>query len=88
MSKFVQGVKSLFTGVPDADNSEEIARQEENLKKQREQQTLTLENQKQNLQQQEGEQTTAAGRASRVPRGRRLLLAATGEAGLPSKLGG
>lgn len=88
MTQFVQGIKSLFTGQPSADNSAQIAQQNQQIAQQREQQNLQVEAQKQNLQQQESQQSGAAAAAGRVPRGRRLLLAATGETGLPSKLGG
>lgn len=83
MTGFVQGVKTLFNG---PDDSAAIAAKQD-IAKQREQQALSLEKQKQDLQNQDATVTDQVGRASRVPRGRRLLLAATGEGGVSSKLG-
>lgn len=84
MAKFVDGIKSLFTG-PDNSQAEAIAR--ENAKA-REQQVISLDKQTETLQQQGAEQDQLAGRALRAPKGRRLLLAATGEQGLSDKLNG
>lgn len=80
MSKFVDGIKSLFTRTDNSAQQAEIARQ-------RAQQDISLTRQQQQLQTQEAEQSKQAGAAARQPRGRRLLLAATGEAGVQSTLG-
>jgi hypothetical protein len=88
MAKFAEGLKTLFTGQPAGDNADQIAAQNEQIAKQRETQSISLANQKQQLQQQEGEADKGVARASRTPRGRRLLLASTGETGLSNKLGG
>lgn len=88
MTQFVQGVKSLFTGKADGGQEEAMRAQQETVAKQREQQQLQLETQKQGLQQQEAITEGQSARTSRAPRGRRLLLASTGESGLQSKLGG
>lgn len=80
MSKFVQGIQSLFSGTDNSAQQAEIARQ-------REQQNITLTRQQQELQATEAEQNKQSGTAARQPRGRRLLLAATGEAGVQSTLG-
>lgn len=75
MSSFVQGVKSLFTG-PDT------SAQEAEAKKQREEQQISLERQRQTEQQAAAQADQQAGLASRAPRGRRLLLALTGDTGV------
>jgi len=85
MSNFAKGVKAMFTP---RDTSAQEAEQEAEIAKQRETQQIAMANQKQTLQQQAGEADKGVARASRTPRGRRLLLASTGEAGLSNKLGG
>lgn len=65
----------------------ETGSQERQIAEARRREQIAADRQKSQLQQQEGEQDAQAGRAMRIPRGRRLLLAATGEAGLPSTLG-
>ena len=62
--------------------------QEAEIARQREAQQIALSRQQGELQNQEAETDLAAGKVAKVPRGRRLLLAATGEAGLPKTLGG
>lgn len=84
MTKFVDGIKSLFSG-PDNSQSDAIAA--ENAKS-REAQAISLDKQTETLQAKDLEQDQLAGRALRAPKGRRLLLAATGEQGLSSKLNG
>lgn len=82
MNDFVNGIKSLFGGGQDTSNLDAEAA------KQREQQAIATERQKQDLQNAQGTTDQQLGRATRVPRGRRLLLAATGEAGVSKTLGG
>lgn len=84
MGNFVKGIKALFTG-PDTSANDALAA---DAAKQREQQSLQLDKQSQDLQNQQAAQDATSGRAVRQPRGRRLLLASTGEAGLSSSLGG
>lgn len=86
MAKFVDGIKSLFSG--GADNSAQAAAIAGDNAKAREQQSIALDKQTQDLQVQGAEQDALAGRALRAPKGRRLLLAATGEQGVSSTLGG
>lgn len=86
MTKFVDGIKSLFSGGPDT--SEQTAKIEADNAKAREQQAISLDKQTESLQAKDTEQDQLAGRALRAPKGRRLLLAATGEQGLSSKLNG
>jgi hypothetical protein len=80
---FVGPIGSLF-GL----GGSEGGSQEAELARQREQQRIELERQRGEAQRKEQETDLQAGRAMRIPRGRRLLLAATGEAGLPGTLGG
>ncbi|KIZ47388.1 MULTISPECIES: hypothetical protein [Rhodopseudomonas] len=77
MNAFVKGVQSLFSG-PDTSAA----------KKQSEEQSLVLAKQAETLQNQDQEQQSQLAKVTRVPRGRRLLLAATGEQGVSSTLGG
>lgn len=79
MTNFISGISSLFGGESAA--TKEAA-------KAREAQSITLSKQTQDQQVAEAEQDQQLGRASRIPRGRRLLLAATGEQGVSAKLGG
>jgi hypothetical protein len=81
MGKFVDGIKSLFSA-PDT------SAQDEQIKQARESERLALDKQRETAQGAEGEADLAAGAARRIPRGRRLLLAATGEGGVSGKLGG
>ena len=81
MSSFVNGVKSLFTG-PDTFAQEKQAAQA------RDDQRIALSRQQQTQQQQAAKADEQAGLAGRAPRGRRLLQAATGDAGVTSTLGG
>lgn len=81
MSGFKQGISTLFNGVDTSEQDAAASRARDN-------QRVGIEKQRQ-------DQTAAAagteaelGKVSRIPRGRRLLLAATGEQGLPSTLGG
>lgn len=80
MGQFVEGVKSLFTGPKTGNLDAEIAG------RQNEQRNL-LNKQLETEQNRAGELDAAAGAARRLPRGRRLLLAATGEQGLNRTLG-
>ncbi|WP_398468540.1 hypothetical protein [Tardiphaga sp.] len=81
MSKFIDGIGSLFSG-PDTSAADAQAR------KSREEQQIALARSRQDVQGQEAETDQQLGRASRAPKGRRLLLAATGESGVSSSLGG
>jgi hypothetical protein len=81
MSSFVNGVKSLFTG-PDTSAQDKQAAQA------RDDQRVALARQQQSEQQQAAIADQQAGLAGRVPRGRRLLQAATGDSGVSSTLGG
>jgi hypothetical protein len=81
MSQFVNGIKSLFTG-PDT------SAQDKQIAQQKEAQSISLSRQQQTEQNSDQEQSVQAGLASRQPRGRRLLLAATGEQGVNTTLGG
>lgn len=81
MSQFVKGIQSLFSG-PDTKGQEaEAARQ-------RQDQQITLDRQRQELQNQQATEDANLGKAARAPRGRRLLLAATGEQGVSNNLSG
>jgi hypothetical protein len=83
MGKFVEGVQSLFGG-----GSDDVAKaQARQVAQQREQQQVDVSRQQQTLQNQEADQDVQTGKALRIPRGRRLLLASTGEGGLSSTLG-
>lgn len=84
MTKFVQGVKSLFSG-PDTSAQEQQNAQAASA---REAQNLALQKQQETLQNQDATQQEQLGRVTRAPRGRRLLLAATGEQGVSTTLGG
>ena len=81
MSGFVKGVQSLFMG-PDT------SAQEKQAKQAKEEQSLSIARQQQNAQQEKALADQQAGLASRMPRGRRLLQAATGDQGVTSTLGG
>jgi hypothetical protein len=81
MAGFKQGISTLFNGV-------DTSAQEAQATRAKETQRLTLERQRQDLQNSEAEGAVQTGKATRLPRGRRLLLAATGEEGLPGTLGG
>lgn len=80
MTKFVDGIKSLFSG-PDT------SAQQKQIAEQRDAQAVALTRQQQTEQTNDAEASRQAGLASRQPRGRRLLLAATGESGVSSTLG-
>lgn len=86
MTKFVDGIKSLFSG--GSDNSAQAATIAADNAKSREQQGIALDKQTESLQAKSNEEDQLAGRALRAPKGRRLLLAATGEQGVSSTLGG
>jgi hypothetical protein len=62
--------------------------QDEQIKKQKEQQQISLDRQRQNEQQQAALVDNQAGLMSRTPRGRRLLQASTGDTGVSTTLGG
>lgn len=53
------------------------AAQQREIAAQREKQSISIEKQRETLQAEEGDTAVAEGRARRIPRGRRLLLAAT-----------
>ena len=80
MSSFVSGVKSLFTGPDTSAQEKEAARA-------RDDQRVALARQEQTEQQRASTADQQAGLVGRVPRGRRLLQAATGDSGV-SSLGG
>lgn len=88
MSGFVQGIKYLFTGSTGQADASQTAALEAEQARQREQQTIASERQRQELQVEQGRQDEQLGRARRLPRGRRLLLAAGDASGLASTLGG
>jgi hypothetical protein len=81
MNAFVKGVQSLFSG-PDT------SAQEKQIAQAKEEQSIALARQQQNAQQEQARADLQAGLASRMPRGRRLLQAATGDQGVTSTLGG
>lgn len=81
MGQFVKGVQSLFSGPDTRGQEEEVARQ-------RQDQRIALDRQRQEVQNQQASEDANLGRAARAPRGRRLLLAATGEQGVSTRLGG
>lgn len=87
MSSTVKNLKALFTG----EETDAVKRQRELSEKQADeaktQQTAALNRQQQQLQVEEAMRDEQAGAAGRLPRGRRLLLAATGERGVSNKLG-
>ncbi|OKO68300.1 hypothetical protein AC629_42200 [Bradyrhizobium sp. NAS80.1] len=80
MNAFVQGVKTLFTG-PDTSAQDKAAAEA------KQEQQISLARQKQTEQQQAALADQQAGAAGRTPRGRRLLIASTGDAGVSSTLG-
>lgn len=80
MSAFVDGIKSLFAGPDTSAQKAEIAQQKE-------QTDISLARQQQTQQVAAAEQDKQAGLISRQPRGRRLLQAATGDAGVQTTLG-
>ena len=81
MSKFVDGIGSLFKGADTSAADRQIAQQ-------REDQQIALNKQTQDLQNQNSQQDKNLAGVIRQPKGRRLLLAATGERGVSSTLGG
>lgn len=81
MSKFVEGIQSLFSG-PDT------RKQEADAAKARDDQRIALDRQKQEVQNQQATEDQNLGKVARAPRGRRLLMAATGEQGVSGNLGG
>lgn len=78
------GISKLLQKTP---LTPDTSAQEAEIGKQREQQSISLARQTQEAQQTGAEQDTNVARATRLPRGRRLLLAATGERGVTNKLG-
>lgn len=80
MGDFVKGISTLLTG--GAPKKGPGANFQSDITAQREAERLAAAKQKEQLDQQEAEQDLRAGRATPVPRGRRLLLAATGEQGV------
>jgi hypothetical protein len=83
MSATVDAVKRLFTGEPAPDS----ALQQQQAREAREREALALSRQQQELQQQQAERDRDRAAIGRLPRGRRLLLAATGEQGVQRTLG-
>lgn len=81
MAKFVDGIKSLFTG-PDTSKADAQAAQA------RQDSLIAMDRQKQELQAQQATANEQLGKTTRAPKGRRLLLAATGEQGVSSSLSG
>ena len=81
MNAFVEGVKTLFSG-PDT------SAQDKQAAKERDSQRIALSRQQQTEQQAAALQDEQAGLAARMPRGRRLLQAATGDSGVATTLGG
>lgn len=81
MSNFVKGLGALFNG-PDT------SKQEAEIRSARERESIALDRQRQDVQAAAATEDQQLGRVARAPRGRRLLMAATGEGGLSSKLGG
>ncbi|MBP1296624.1 hypothetical protein [Bradyrhizobium elkanii] len=79
MTSFVNGVKSLFSG-PDTSAQEKL--QQQQIQQSKEAQSIALSRQQQQQQVTAAEQDQQAGLLSRTPRGRRLLQAATGDAGV------
>lgn len=80
MGQFVQGIKSLFTGPDTSAQDTEIAQSKQA-------QTVALARQQQTEQAAAAQKDQQLGLASRQPRGRRLLMAATGDAGVSDTLG-
>lgn len=94
MSRFVNTIGNLFDGgnssaerAASASASVNRAEQDRQIAQQRDAQSIALNRQQQDAQQQDADLTQRVGRAGRLPRGRRLLLAATGETGVSNKLG-
>lgn len=81
MSKFVKGLTSMFGGSGRAQRMEKM-NQITAQAQATETQKLAQERQVQELQNQQAEQETEISRARKTNRGRRLLLAATGEDGV------
>lgn len=80
MTGFVQGIKTLFTGA-------DTGAQEKAARDARDQQTIALTRQKETEKNAAALTEQTAGEVSRQPRGRRLLQAATGDAGVQTTLG-
>jgi hypothetical protein len=81
MSKFVDGISSLFSG-PDTSAADAAAA------KAKQDQQIALSRSQQETQNAAATADDNLGKAGRAPKGRRLLLAATGEGGVSSTLGG
>lgn len=81
MTAFVNGVKTLFSG-PDT------SAQQQQIQQSKDAQSIALSRQQQDQQNAAALQDQQAGAAARAPRGRRLLQAATGDAGVATTLGG
>jgi hypothetical protein len=84
--EFVSTLKGLFGG-GDGEEKRLLAEQAEKQAEQQDQQQINLQRQQQQQQAEAARVDEQAGRGTRIPRGRRLLLAATGETGLSNKLG-
>ncbi|HEX9770996.1 MAG TPA: hypothetical protein VGA50_17620 [Kiloniellales bacterium] len=102
MAAVAQGIKALFSAPKQGglqtkalalqeqqlvEGRASRARQEEISRGAREQQEIQLARQRQELQREDATSSSALRTVRRPPPGRRLLLAATGEAGLRSTLG-
>jgi hypothetical protein len=79
--KFVDGIKSLISG-PDTSGADQAAAQA------RSDQQIQLARQQQDTQAQAAADDQNLGKIARAPKGRRLLLAATGEQGVSTNLAG
>lgn len=76
MNAVVEGVKSLFAApkLPDTKAQDQAA-------------SVAIARQQQELQAQQAQRDSEIARARKAPKGRRLLLAATGETGISNTLG-
>ena len=81
----IQHGDKLFGMFGPRGNSEDAALQENEARRARQAQSISADRQMQIEQQKSAELDAASGRAGRLPRGRRLLLASTGEQGIPQK---
>src|SRR4051812_359729 len=83
LSGFVGG---LFGGGSSNNNTAQIAQQQALAQQQADDQRVSLARQQQTLENTQAQQDLQLGKGVRVPVGRRLLLAATGEQGLSKTL--
>jgi hypothetical protein len=87
MSSTVENLKALFTGKETGAVRTQRELSEKQAAEARQQQEAALNHQQQQLQVEQAMRDEQVGAASRLPRGRRLLLAATGERGVQRTLG-